>query len=60
MFFKITDNSESKALHESNEKIKPQAHSDYINELPNTYGNSVDIMVESKAKELSLLNFVLH
>ena len=47
--------SESKSLHESNEKIKPQAHSDYINNLPNTYGNNVDIMVESKAKELSIL-----
>ncbi len=47
--------SESKALHESNDKLKPQAHSDYINNLPNTYGNTVDIMVESKAKELSIL-----
>jgi len=47
--------SESKALHESNEKLKPQAHSDYINNLPNIYGNKVDIMVESKAKELAIL-----
>ena len=47
--------SESKALHESNNKLKPQAHSDYINNLPSTYGNNVDIMVESKAKELSIL-----
>jgi len=47
--------SESKALHESNDKLKPQAHSDYINNLPSTYGNNVDIMVESKAKELSIL-----
>ena len=47
--------SESKALHESNDKLKPQAHSDYINNLPNTYGNNVDIMVESIAKELSIL-----
>ena len=47
--------SESKSLHESNEKLKPQAHSDYINNLPNTYGNKVDIMVESKAKELAIL-----
>ena len=47
--------SESKSLHESNDKLKPQAHSDYINNLPNTYGNNVDIMVESKAKELSIL-----
>ena len=56
----IVHYSESKSLHESNEKLKPQAHSDYIKELPNTYGNSVDIMVESKAKELSLLDFVIH
>jgi len=47
--------SESKALHESNDKLKPQAHSDYIDNTPNTYGNRVDIMVESKAKELSIL-----
>ena len=47
--------SESKSLHESNDKIKPQAHSDYITKIPNTYGNNVDIMVESKAKELSIL-----
>ena len=40
--------SESKSLHESNDKIKPQAHSDYIKQVPNTYGNNVDIMVESK------------
>ena len=47
--------SESKALHESNNKLKPQAHSDYITKIPNTYGNNVDIMVEAKAKELSIL-----
>ena len=50
--------SESKMLHEGNEKLKPQAHSDYINSLPNTYGNNVDIMVEAKAKELSILPFI--
>ena len=50
--------SESKALHEGNEKLKPQAHSDYINELPNLYGNDVDVMVESKAKELAILPFI--
>lgn len=47
--------SESKALHENNSKLKPQAHSDYINSLPNTYGLDVDIMLECKAKELALL-----
>ena len=42
--------SESKRLHEGDEKIKVQAHSDYINELPNLYGNNVDVMVEAKSK----------
>ncbi len=50
--------SESKALHENNEKLKPQAHSDYINSVPNTYGLNVDIMVESKAKELAILEYL--
>jgi UV DNA damage endonuclease len=50
--------SESKSLHEENTKIKPQAHSDYIKTLPNTYGIDVDIMVEAKAKELSILPFM--
>lgn len=50
--------SESKALHEENNKLKPQAHSDYIKSLPNTYGLNVDIMVEAKAKELAILPFI--
>jgi len=50
--------SESKSLHEENNKLKPQAHSDYIKSLPNTYGIDVDIMVEAKAKELSILPFI--
>ena len=50
--------SESKALHENNSKEKPQAHSDYINSLPNTYGLDVDIMVEAKQKELAILPFI--
>ncbi len=50
--------SESKALHENNNKEKPQAHSDYINALPNTYGMDVDIMVEAKAKELAILPYI--
>ena len=54
----IVHYSESKALHESNEKLKPQAHSDYIKQLPNLYGNDVDVMVEAKAKELSILPFI--
>jgi UV DNA damage endonuclease len=54
----IVHYSESKRLHENNDKIKEQAHSDYINKLPNLYGNDVDVMVESKAKELAILPFI--
>ena len=54
----IVHYSESKALHEENDKLKPQAHSDYINSVPNTYGMDVDIMVEAKAKELAILPFI--
>ena len=50
--------SESKALHEENTKLKPQAHSDYIKLLPNTYELDLDIMVEAKAKELAILPFI--
>ena len=50
--------SESKALHENNPKEKLQAHSVYINKLPETYGLDVAIMVESKGKELSILPFI--
>lgn len=54
----IVHYSESKALHENDSKLKPQAHSDYINSLPNTYGLDIDIMVEAKAKELAILPFI--
>jgi UV DNA damage endonuclease len=50
--------SESKALHENNQKEKPQAHSLYINALPNTYGLDLDVMVEAKGKELAILPFL--
>ena len=50
--------SESKALHENDNKVKPQAHSDYIKQLPELYGMTVDVMVEAKAKELAILPFI--
>ena len=50
--------SESKSLHEKNNKIKPQAHSDFIHRIPNTYGYDLDIMVEAKAKELAIADFI--
>ena len=54
----IVHYSESKALHENNKKEKPQAHSDYINNLPNTYELDVYIMVEAKAKEKAIIPFI--
>ena len=49
--------SESKSLHENNDTIKPQAHSDYISEHINTYGVDVDVMLEAKKKELALIKY---
>ena len=43
---------------ESRDEKKPQAHSDYIERIPETYGNIIDIMVEAKAKELAILKFI--
>ena len=54
----LTHYSESKAIHENNSKLKPQAHSDYINELPNSYGVTIDVEVEAKQKDLAILNFI--
>lgn len=54
----IVHYSESKSLHENNSKLKPQAHSDYIKSLPNTYELDVDIMVEAKAKDKSIIPFL--
>ena len=50
--------SESRSEEQLDESIKPQAHSDLIKELPNTYGNDVDIMVEAKHKELAIEGFI--
>ena len=49
--------SESRSKEQLDETIRPQAHSDLINKLPDTYGNEVDIMVEAKHKELAVLNY---
>lgn len=43
---------------ESADNKKPQAHSDYIQMIPETYGNEIDIMVEAKMKDKSILNFI--
>ena len=48
------------AVHYSESKMgsKPQAHSDFVERIPETYGNIVDIMVEAKQKDLSILKFI--
>jgi len=50
--------SESRSKEQLDETIRPQAHSDLIKQLPNTYGNDVDIMVEAKHKELAIQGFM--
>ena len=49
--------SESRNIEQEDDKIRPQAHSDYVYDYINTYGNEVDIMVEAKAKELAVLKY---
>jgi UV DNA damage endonuclease len=49
--------SESRNIEQEDDKIKPQAHSDYVYDYIDTYGNEVDIMVEAKAKELAVLKY---
>jgi len=46
--------SESRCIEQEDKKIRPQAHSDYVYDYIDTYGNGVDIMVEAKAKELAV------
>jgi len=49
--------SESRNIEQKDDKIKPQAHSDYVYDYIDTYGNKVDIMVEAKAKELAVMRY---
>lgn len=51
--------SESRSEEKGDPKIKPQAHSDFIYNLVDTYGYDVDIMLEAKAKELALFKYRL-
>ena len=52
----IVHYSESRTLED--ETAKPRAHSDYIYSEINTYGHDLDIVVEAKAKELTVLNYL--
>jgi len=49
--------SESRSVEQNDDKIKPQAHSDMIYSYIDTFGFNVDIMIEAKKKELSLLHY---
>ena len=49
--------SESRNIEQKDDKIKPQAHSDYVYDYIDTYGNEVDIMVEAKHKELAVIKY---
>ena len=48
--------SSSRRLNE-NPEAKKEAHSDWLHENINAYGKEVDIMLETKMKELSLLRY---
>ena len=50
--------SESKSIEYKDSSIKPQAHSDYVYDYINTYGYSLDIMIEAKHKELAVLKYI--
>ena len=49
--------SESRSKEQLDESIKPQAHSDYVYDYIDTYGNNVDIMIEAKHKELAVKKY---
>lgn len=51
-----THYSESKRNKEGHEVVE-NAHSDYIYDKINDYGNKIDIVVEAKAKELALIKY---
>ena len=50
--------SESRSKERLDESIRPQAHSDYVYDYIDTYGNDVDIMVEAKHKELAVKKYM--
>ena len=46
--------SESRSKEQEDEKIRPQAHSDYVYDFIDNYGNDIDVMIEAKHKELAV------
>ena len=53
-----THYSESRSIEQKDDTIRPQAHSDYVYDKINTYGNEIDIMIEAKRKELAVARYL--
>ena len=49
--------SESRRAEQGDQKIRPQAHSDYILSPVDNYGHDYDMMLECKKKELALIKY---
>jgi UV DNA damage endonuclease len=54
---KPTFHYSSSRKEKENPEAKKEAHSDWVHETISTYGEDVDIMLETKMKELSLLKY---
>ena len=54
----VTHYSESRSTEQLDESIRPQAHSDYVYDYIDNYGNDIDIMVEAKHKELAVAKYL--
>ncbi len=52
-----THYSESRRDEQKDETIRVQAHSDYVLNKIETYGNEIDVMVEAKHKELAVQKY---
>ena len=50
--------SESRSAEQLDQTIRPQAHSAYVYDKINTYGNDIDIMIEAKHKELAVARYL--
>ena len=53
-----THYSESRREEQGDDTIRVQAHSDYIYDKIDTYGNDIDIMIEAKRKELAVQKYL--
>ena len=53
-----THYSESRREEQGDATIRVQAHSDYVYQKINTYGNDIDVMIEAKHKELAVARYL--